>query len=194
MYAALRRYITDRFLPDKAIDLIDEAAAKLKMEITSKPLALDELDRRILQLDMERLSLSKAAAKDRAAAERLEGLDRELAGLRERQQGLNAQWESERSDMMALTNIKEEVERVNLEVQQACTACLCSLRSVCCAVCSGTARERLHCFCAALCAPAPDRNTWQRFTRRACGSFPQRFLIPFVRQNRSFCLYLCPAH
>jgi ATP-dependent Clp protease ATP-binding subunit ClpB len=112
------RYIADRFLPDKAIDLVDEAAAKLKMEITSKPLALDELDRRILQLDMERLSLAKAAAKDRAAAERLNGLDTELDQLRERQQALNEQWERERSDMLQLNNIKEEVERVNLEIQQ----------------------------------------------------------------------------
>ncbi len=59
------RYIADRFLPDKAIDLVDEAAAKLKMEITSKPLALDEIDRRALQLEMERLSLAKAAPKDK---------------------------------------------------------------------------------------------------------------------------------
>ena len=61
------RYIADRFLPDKAIDLVDEAAAKLKMEITSKPLALDEIDRKVLQLEMERLSLSKAAPKDKCA-------------------------------------------------------------------------------------------------------------------------------
>jgi ATP-dependent Clp protease ATP-binding subunit ClpB len=112
------RYIADRFLPDKAIDLVDEAAAKLKMEITSKPLALDELDRRILQLEMERLSLAKAAPKDRTAGERLKGLDEELEGLRERQGSLNAQWERERSDMLQLNNIKEEVERVNLEIQQ----------------------------------------------------------------------------
>ena len=94
------RYISDRFLPDKAIDLIDEAAAKLKMEITSKPLALDELDRRILQLEMERVSLSKAAGKDRGAAGRLGALDGELGGLRQRQQALAEQWESERGDMM----------------------------------------------------------------------------------------------
>ena len=112
------RYIADRFLPDKAIDLIDEAAAKLKMEITSKPLALDELDRRVLQLDMERLSLSKAAKKDRSAAARLQTLDKELDGLRVKQRELTAQWEAERDDMMKLSNIKEEVERVNLEVQQ----------------------------------------------------------------------------
>lgn len=88
------------------------------MEITSKPLPLDELDRRILQLEMERVSLSKAAGKDRGAAARLGTLDGELSGLRERQQALAAQWESERSDMMRLTQIKEEVERVNLEIQQ----------------------------------------------------------------------------
>jgi ATP-dependent Clp protease ATP-binding subunit ClpB len=105
-------------LPDKAIDLVDEAAAKLKMEVTSKPLALDELDRRILQLDMERLSLSKAAAKDRSSAARLQDLDKELQDLRGRQQALTTQWDRERSDMQQLTSIKEEVERVNLEVQQ----------------------------------------------------------------------------
>lgn len=67
------RYIADRFLPDKAIDLVDEAAAKLKMEITSKPLALDEIDRKVLQLEMERLSLSKAAPKDKCDSHSVEG-------------------------------------------------------------------------------------------------------------------------
>ena len=83
---AAHRYIADRFLPDKAIDLVDEAAAKLKMEITSKPLHLDELDRRVLQLEMERLSLAKASKKDLPAAERLKGLDTELVSLRREQQ------------------------------------------------------------------------------------------------------------
>jgi ATP-dependent Clp protease ATP-binding subunit ClpA len=74
------RYITERFLPDKAIDLVDEAAAKLKMEITSKPAQLDEVDRRVLQLEMERLSLAKAAPTDRGAAARLGDIERQLAG------------------------------------------------------------------------------------------------------------------
>ncbi|GMH37305.1 hypothetical protein BSKO_05178 [Bryopsis sp. KO-2023] len=113
------RYIADRFLPDKAIDLVDEAAAKLKMEITSKPLALDEIDRKILQMEMERLSLSKAAASDRAAAGRLGVLDKSVAELQGQQQALTEQWEREKEEMGVLQGIKEEVERVNLEVQQA---------------------------------------------------------------------------
>jgi len=113
------RYIADRFLPDKAIDLIDEAAAKLKMEITSKPLALDEIDRKVLQLEMERLSLSKAPGTDRAAKGRLAALDRDLEGLKSRQAKLNEQWEAERDDMQRLQSIREEVDRVNLEIQQA---------------------------------------------------------------------------
>ena len=121
----VRRYIADRFLPDKAIDLIDEAAAKLKMEITSKPVALDELDRRVMQLDMERLSLSKAAKRDRGAASRLKTLDGELEDLRARQKGLNEQWETERDDMRKVGNIKEEVDRVNLEIQQVQARCRC---------------------------------------------------------------------
>lgn len=117
------------------------------MEITSKPLALDELDRRILQLEMERVSLSKAAGKDRGAAGRLGALDRELDGLRQRQQALAAQWESERSDMMRLTQIKEEVERVNLEVQQvrppaAAVSCVASVCYGCRAL--GVASWRCH--------------------------------------------------
>jgi ATPases with chaperone activity, ATP-binding subunit len=86
------RYISDRFLPDKAIDLVDEAAAKLKMETTSKPEELDEIDRKILQLEMERLSLEK----DETAKERLQKLERELAEFKAKQQQLNAQWQQKR--------------------------------------------------------------------------------------------------
>jgi ATP-dependent Clp protease ATP-binding subunit ClpB len=75
------RYISDRFLPDKAIDLVDEAAARLKMEITSKPEELDEIDRKILQLEMEKLSLKKES--DAASRERLEKLEKEIADLKE---------------------------------------------------------------------------------------------------------------
>lgn len=113
------RYISDRFLPDKAIDLVDEAAAKLKMEITSKPLALDEIDRKILQLEMEVLSLSKAAPSDKAAAGRLTVLDSQLKTLKKDQKLLNDQWEAEKQNMSRLQGIKEEVERVNIEIQQA---------------------------------------------------------------------------
>ncbi|NES99889.1 MAG: ATP-dependent chaperone ClpB [Sphaerospermopsis sp. SIO1G1] len=111
------RYISDRFLPDKAIDLVDEAAARLKMEITSKPEELDEIDRKILQLEMEKLSLQKES--DPASRERLERLDKELADFKEEQRTLNAQWQSEKDVITKLQSIKEEIDRVNLEVQQA---------------------------------------------------------------------------
>lgn len=111
------RYISDRFLPDKAIDLVDEAAARLKMEITSKPEELDEIDRKILQLEMEKLSLQKES--DLASRERLERLERELADLKEEQSTLNAQWQSEKDVITKIQSIKEEIDRVNLEVQQA---------------------------------------------------------------------------
>ena len=111
------RYISDRFLPDKAIDLVDEAAAKLKMEITSKPEELDEVDRKILQLEMERLSLQKES--DTASQERLERLEKELADLKEEQSALNAQWQSEKDVIDHIQGIKEEIDRVNIEIQQA---------------------------------------------------------------------------
>ena len=111
------RYISDRFLPDKAIDLVDEAAAKLKMEITSKPEELDEIDRKILQLEMERLSLQKEG--DKLSQERLERLEKELANLKEEQSELNAQWQAEKEVIGKLNNFKEEIDRVNLEIQQA---------------------------------------------------------------------------
>ncbi len=111
------RYISDRFLPDKAIDLVDEAAAKLKMEITSKPEELDEVDRKILQLEMERLSLQKES--DAASVERLERLEKELADLKEDQGELNAQWQSEKDTISNIQSIKEEIDRVNVEIEQA---------------------------------------------------------------------------
>jgi ATP-dependent Clp protease ATP-binding subunit ClpB len=111
------RYIADRFLPDKAIDLVDESAARLKMEITSKPEEIDELDRRILQLEMEKLSLGRES--DAASKDRLERLVKELAELREQQSALNAQWQAEKSSIDALSAIKEEIEQVQLQVEQA---------------------------------------------------------------------------
>jgi ATP-dependent Clp protease ATP-binding subunit ClpB len=111
------RYISDRFLPDKAIDLVDEAAAKLKMEITSKPEELDEIDRKILQLEMERLSLQKES--DPASIERLEKLEQDLANLKEQQRTLNAQWDAEKNVITQIQSIKEEIDRVNIEIQQA---------------------------------------------------------------------------
>jgi len=111
------RYIADRFLPDKAIDLVDESAARLKMEITSKPEEIDELDRRILQLEMEKLSLGRES--DAASKDRLERLEKELAELREQQSALNAQWQAEKGSIDALSAIKEEIEQVQLQVEQA---------------------------------------------------------------------------
>jgi ATP-dependent Clp protease ATP-binding subunit ClpB len=111
------RYISDRFLPDKAIDLVDEAAAKLKMEITSKPEELDEVDRKILQLEMERLSLQKES--DSASLDRLDRLEKELANLKEQQSALNAQWQAEKDVIGQIQSIKEEIDRVNIEIQQA---------------------------------------------------------------------------
>jgi ATP-dependent Clp protease ATP-binding subunit ClpB len=111
------RYISDRFLPDKAIDLVDESAAKLKMEITSKPEQLDEVDRRILQMEMEKLSLQKEY--DTASKERLLRLEKELADLKEEQSRLNAQWQAEKDIISKLQEIKEAIDKLNLEIQQA---------------------------------------------------------------------------
>ncbi|BAU43507.1 Chaperone protein ClpB [Leptolyngbya sp. O-77] len=112
------RYISDRFLPDKAIDLVDEAAAKLKMEITSKPEELDEVDRKILQLEMEKLSLQKGN-RHPPSRDRLERLEKELADLKETQTALNAQWDAEKGIIQDIQRIKQEIEKVNIEIQQA---------------------------------------------------------------------------
>ncbi|HIK51094.1 MAG TPA: ATP-dependent chaperone ClpB [Oscillatoriales cyanobacterium M59_W2019_021] len=111
------RYISDRFLPDKAIDLVDEAAAKLKMESTSKPEELDEIDRKILQLEMERLSLQKES--DPASRDRLSKLEKELADYKERQSALNAQWQAEKDVLEKRKELKEEIDRVQVEIEQA---------------------------------------------------------------------------
>lgn len=111
------RYIADRFLPDKAIDLVDESAARLKMEITSKPEAIDEIDRKILQLEMEKLSLARET--DTASKERLERIERELAELNEEQSSLNAQWQKEKGAIDDLQALKEEIEQITLQVEQA---------------------------------------------------------------------------
>src|SRR4028118_113846 len=111
------RYISDRFLPDKAIDLVDEAAARLKMEITSKPEELDEIDRRLMQLQMEQLSLQKES--NPASRERLQRLEKEIADLQEEQRALSAQWQSEKDVIGRIQSVKEEIDRVNVEIQQA---------------------------------------------------------------------------
>jgi ATP-dependent Clp protease ATP-binding subunit ClpB len=111
------RYISDRFLPDKAIDLVDEAAAKLKMEITSKPEELDEIDRKILQLEMEKLSLKQDNDPD--AQEQRERINRELANLKGEQATLTAQWQAEKEVIDKIRQLKEESDRVNVEIEQA---------------------------------------------------------------------------
>ncbi|KAL2939968.1 Chaperone protein ClpB4 mitochondrial [Bienertia sinuspersici] len=111
------RYITERFLPDKAIDLVDEAAAKLKMEITSKPTELDEIDRAVLKYEMEKLSLKNDT--DRASKERLNKLESDIGSLKEKQKEFNDQWESEKVLMNRIRSIKEEIDRVNLEMEAA---------------------------------------------------------------------------
>jgi ATP-dependent Clp protease ATP-binding subunit ClpB len=111
------RYITDRHLPDKAIDLIDEAAARLRTEIDSKPQALDEVDRQILQLEIERQALSKE--KDKASRERLDRLERELADLRERSSQLRSRWQTEKEAISALQSTKEQIEQTRQEIERA---------------------------------------------------------------------------
>ena len=111
------RYITDRFLPDKAIDLIDEAAAKRRTEIDSLPVELDEVERRIMRLEIEREALLRE--KDAASAERLSRLVRELANLKETRTRLHAQWQQEKASIQATRGLTEELEQVRLAVERA---------------------------------------------------------------------------
>ncbi len=111
------RYISDRFLPDKAIDLVDESAARLKMEITSKPEEIDEIDRKILQLQMEKLSLTRES--DIATKERLYLLEKELDDLLNQQSSLNEKWTKEKKSIDELSSIKEEIERVQIIIDQS---------------------------------------------------------------------------
>ena len=116
--ALSNRYITDRFLPDKAIDLMDEAAARLRMAVDSKPEALDELDRKIMQLKIEREALKKET--DEGSKIRLERLEHDLAGLEEQAQTLSAKWLAEKERLQGSTKIKEELDaaRSQLEIAQ----------------------------------------------------------------------------
>ncbi len=111
------RYITDRFLPDKAIDLIDEAASRLRMEIDSMPVELDEVERRILQLEVEREALRKEI--DTPSQERLAALEKELADLKETQTGLRATWENEKQQIERIRSLKEDTERLRVEIESA---------------------------------------------------------------------------
>ncbi len=103
------RYITDRFLPDKAIDLVDEAASRLRMEVDSKPEELDELDRRIIQMKIEREALKKED--DRASKDRLENLDKELSELEQKSADLTARWRSEKESLASATKVKETLDQ-----------------------------------------------------------------------------------
>ncbi|HFC09570.1 MAG TPA: ATP-dependent chaperone ClpB [Chloroflexi bacterium] len=111
------RYITDRFLPDKAIDLIDEAAARLRTEIDSKPEVLDEIERQILQLEIEREALKKE--KDKASKARLKTIEQELAELQEKAQALRARWQAEKQAIEELHSIKEQIEQTRVEIERA---------------------------------------------------------------------------
>ncbi len=110
------RYITDRFLPDKAIDLVDEAAAGLRMEIDSLPTEIDEIERRIMQLEIERQALRKES--DAHSKERLKHIEKELGGLREQSTTLKAHWQTEKDAIMRIRKQKEEIERLKAEEQR----------------------------------------------------------------------------
>jgi ATP-dependent Clp protease ATP-binding subunit ClpB len=111
------RYISDRFLPDKAIDLVDEAASRLRMEIDSMPAELDELERRVMQLEIEREALRKES--DAASKERLARLDRDLAAFKESRTRLAAQWQQEKDALQGVRGQKEELEQLRVEAERA---------------------------------------------------------------------------
>ncbi|HOT19553.1 MAG TPA: ATP-dependent chaperone ClpB [Spirochaetota bacterium] len=111
------RYITDRFLPDKAVDLIDEAASLIKMEIDSMPIELDEIERKIRQLTIEREAVKKE--KDKASLERLAKIEEDLANLNEKKKELSVQWQNEKKIIVAIRKIKEEIENLRIQEQKA---------------------------------------------------------------------------
>jgi ATP-dependent Clp protease ATP-binding subunit ClpB len=111
------RYITDRFLPDKAIDLVDEAASRIKMELDSKPTELDQLDRQILQLEIEGTSLAKE--KDPASKERLKIIDKAVANLKDKSKALTAQWQNEKTAVNAVSIVQQQLEQAKIELEKA---------------------------------------------------------------------------
>ena len=111
------RYISDRFLPDKAIDLVDEACAMIRTEIDSLPAELDEKQRRIMQLEIELTSLKKE--KDEASRIRGDMLEAELSDLREEFSAMKARWENEKADIQKVQKLREEIEAVNAQIQNA---------------------------------------------------------------------------
>ncbi|HEX8465421.1 MAG TPA: AAA family ATPase, partial [Abditibacterium sp.] len=125
------RYLTERFLPDKAIDLVDEAASKLRIEIASMPTEIDEIERRIMQLDIEREAISRETKGSKlfggnqasdATRERLEAIERQLAELREESSTLKAQWQSEKAAIEGISALKEELETASFEIERATQA------------------------------------------------------------------------
>ncbi|QSJ18468.1 ATP-dependent chaperone ClpB [Nostoc sp. UHCC 0702] len=113
------RYIADRFLPDKAIDLVDEAAAQLKMEITSKPAELEAIDRRLMQLEMEKLSLAGEEKTISPTKERLERIEQEIASLTVKQHEFNEQWQGEKQLLEAISALKKEEDALRVQIEQA---------------------------------------------------------------------------
>jgi ATP-dependent Clp protease ATP-binding subunit ClpB len=114
------RYIGDRFLPDKAIDLLDEAASRLRIEIDSMPQEIDEVERRVMQLEIERTALQKE--KDAASTERRKIIERELAELKERSSAMKAQWQQEKDTLGAVAKIKQQIDQARIEAEQAARA------------------------------------------------------------------------
>jgi ATP-dependent Clp protease ATP-binding subunit ClpB len=113
------RYITDRFLPDKAIDLVDEAASQIRMEIDSKPTEIDEVDRHILQLEIELQSLGSPESDDAGTAARREQLEQTLAEEREQSAGMHAEWQQKKQSIGAVAALQEQLEQANVELDQA---------------------------------------------------------------------------
>src|SRR5262245_51135845 len=111
------RYISDRFLPDKAVDLVDEAASRLKIELDSMPTEIDQLERQIMQLEMEKQALKKE--RDTASKERLSKLEKELADLKEQSSRLKAQWQKEKEEITKSQKVAEEIEQLRTELEQA---------------------------------------------------------------------------
>jgi ATP-dependent Clp protease ATP-binding subunit ClpB len=111
------RYIGDRFLPDKAIDLLDESASRLRIEIDSMPQEIDEVERRVMQLEIERTALQKE--KDKSAVERRKAIEKDLAELKEKSAGMKAQWQREKETLGAVGKIKQEIDQAKIEADQA---------------------------------------------------------------------------
>src|SRR5690606_6203495 len=111
------RYITDRFLPDKAVDLMDESASRIRMELDSMPTEIDQLERRIMQLEIEQTALKKE--KDPGSQERLKKLEKDLADLKEKSGHLKAQWQNEKAAINAVSIIHQQLEQAKLDMEKA---------------------------------------------------------------------------